>query len=145
MPFVYSTLTNNHMYTNWVAPGEKSMIRIIVGKPVLIKGGANLADVENPKFAPKGVVTEVTEDQLGYLEQNSMFRKHKQKGLIVVANERLDPERVAAASMEPKDNSAPLTPDSEIFQKVDADGNTIKPVTEKTGIVDRVKSAVGLK
>lgn len=146
MPFIFSTLTANHLYTNWVAPNEKTLVRNIVGNPVLIKGGANLPDTENPKSAPKAIVTEVTEQQLEYLEQNSVFRKHQKAGLILVMQSKADPETVAKADMTPKDNSAPLTPDSDIFKKVDADGNVIKPMEEGKGsTIERIKGAMGIR
>lgn len=144
MPYVYSTLTAGHMYTNWHAPNDTTMVRVIVGKPVFIRGGANLANVENARFAPKGVMTEVTDEQMEYLEQNSVFRKHKKDGLITTSSERMDAEDVAKGDMQAKDNSAPLTPDSEIFKKANADGDTITPVVEKASMMSRVKGAVGL-
>lgn len=143
MPFVFSTLTNDHKYTNWRTPNEKSMIRIIDGE-VLIRGGANLATADNPKFAPKGVMTEVSDQQMEILEKNSQFKKHVAKGLIFVTREHADPEVVAKSDMLAKDNSAPLTPDSEIFNRPDPDGNTITPLEGKPSMIDRVKRGVGL-
>lgn len=145
MPYVYSTLTNDHNYTNWSTPSEKSMIRNVIPGAVLIKGGANLANVENPRVAPRGVVTEITDKQLEYLEQNSVFRKHKNSGLILVLQSRVDPETVAQQDMKDKDNSAPLTPKSDIFGRVGPDGETIKPMEEKDGFIEKIKGAVGMK
>lgn len=136
--YVFSTLTCDHNYTNWNPPPEtKSLIRTIRSQ-VLIKGGANLANVDNPRLAPKGVMTEVTEQQMAELDHNSVFQKHKKRGFIVVTMSKADPEQVARQDMAPKDNSAPLTPDSAIFQREGEE--SIKPMAGS-----KVKGALGAK
>jgi hypothetical protein len=95
---------------------------------VVIKGGANLAT--DRLITPLGVRTEVTDQQLEQLEQNTIFQKHKKQGFIVVMSDKEDPDDIAKG-MTPKDQSAPVTPNDPIFKRHDADGFAIKPSTEK--------------
>ena len=106
--YIVSTLTNDHKYTNWKPLVEGSRVRQ-VDTEVLIKGGANLAN--SNLHTPKGVVTEVSDLELEYLERNSVFQKHVQQGLIAVHKSKVDGDK-AAASMTKKDGSAPYTPGS---------------------------------
>lgn len=127
MPFVYSTLTCPHNYTNWRLSDDKRKLPA-VESVVTIKGGANLANAK--QITVLGVRTQVTAEQLECLERNTVFQRHKKKGFITVFNDQEDPETVAKKHMEARDNSAPITPNSEIFKK--ADETAVKP-TEGRG------------
>lgn len=136
--FVYSTLTNDHRYTNWTLPTSKGMLPQVETQ-VLIRGGANRAG--NHGVTPIGVRTEVDEEQLEALKKNKSFQRHCEQKLILVFDEQQDPEEVAKKYMTAKDQSAPLTPNSEIFKQPNSDGETIKPSSDGKSIVSRVLSS----
>lgn len=104
MPWVYSTATNDTQYREY-GPPRKSAPPVVKRK-VLIKGGAN-----RPAFrtlvTPYGVGTEVTEEELAFLESNKSFQRHKDAGYVSVTAKKVDPER-PAANMEKRDGAAPF-------------------------------------
>jgi hypothetical protein len=111
---VFSTLANDQRYTNYVSNPEGAPI--VTGE-VLIKGGAGIA---NDRFiTPLGVHTEISEEQLGELEKNPVFIRHKRDGFVTVQQRRADPEKVAT-DMNAKDKSRPLTPADYLDKEVDA-------------------------
>jgi len=100
--YVYSTLATDMNYTNYTEGGAD----LPVAKPaVFIKGGAGVAN--DRLITPRGVITQVTEEDLAYLEANPVFQLHKTNGYILVEKSKLDPEKVAA-DMTGRDNSAPM-------------------------------------
>lgn len=102
--FVYSTLTCDQRYTNYVPGGGD--LPVPVGS-VFVKGGTGVADAR--LVTPRGVVTEVTEEELAILEANADFNLHRKNGFVEVSASKVDPEK-AAADMEGRDASAPLVP-----------------------------------
>jgi len=102
--YIYSTLTASQLYTNWAQGGAD--MPIPAGQ-VHIAGGAGIAD--SRLVTPRGVVTEVTPEQLAILEANDDFVLHRKNGFIEVSQERVDPE-IAAADMASRDGGAPLVP-----------------------------------
>lgn len=133
--YIYSTLTNDYAYTNWHPPASENDPTREIQFQCLIKGGANRAN--DRLITPKGVRTEVTEQQHDELHKNTTFQKHLKQGFILVMTSKEDPEEVATAGMKARDGSAPLTPDHPMFKGTAE--NTPKP--EKKGIVERVKEA----
>ena len=95
--YVYSTLTADVSYT--VDDAETPT--------VYINGGANTTD----KFGVTalGAETEVSADICNLLEENRVFKIHKENGFIMVSDKKLEIE-VAVDKMEKRDNSAPDTP-----------------------------------
>lgn len=102
--YVFSTLATDMNYTNHEAGGADLPMAL---PPVFIKGGAGVAN--DRLVTPRGVVTEVTEEELAYLEANQVFQLHKDNGYILVEKSNADPEKVAA-NMTGRDNSAPVVP-----------------------------------
>lgn len=144
--FVFSTLTKDHKYTQWDVPADKNQMPTIRGVPVIIKGGANRATFPEGSVGlhtPKGVVTEVSDQQMEYLDGCWKFKQHCQRGFLIVTSADTKPE-IVAKDMEPKDNSAPLTPDSPEFQKEgmpSLEGDSERKLIDK--IADKVKQAMG--
>ena len=93
--YVFSTLANDQLYTNWLPGGGDMPIK---GHSVLIKGGTGVAD--DRLITPLGVSTEITDYDLEELKAK-----------------KAETEKVAA-DMNLKDESAPLT-DAD-YQKEDA-------------------------
>lgn len=103
--YVYSTLSADVAYTNHEVGGGDMPVAL---PPVLIKGGAGIAN--DRLITPRGVVTEVTEEQVEYLRQNMTFRMHEKNGFITVEQRNIDPDKVAA-DMTGRDKSAPVVPE----------------------------------
>jgi len=103
--YVYSTLAADVAYTNHQQGGGDLPIEL---PPVLVKGGAGVA---NDRFiTPRGVVTEITEEQGEYLRQNVLFQLHEKNGYVEISGSYVDPEK-AAADMTGRDVSAPIVPE----------------------------------
>lgn len=119
--FVHSSLTKDHLYHLWSRPSDPNMSPEIIGEPVMIRGGANVATFPDSKFGrhtPHAVMTEVTEAQMDYLNQCPAFEKHVKRGFLTVTSSKHDPERIVK-DMEKKDGSAPLTPSAPEFNRPD--------------------------
>lgn len=103
MAFIYSTLTCDNEYTEWKKTGDQqSAVR-----SVLIKGGHG---VMNKNFlTPLGIVTEVSDDDMRFLMNNSAFKFHLEGGFLKVEEKSYESEKVAA-DMTGADASAQLTP-----------------------------------
>jgi hypothetical protein len=119
--FVHSTLTQSRKYHQWSRPADPHMSPEIIGTPVTIRGGANVATFPDSRYGrhtPSGIATEVSEEQMDYLNGCPMFKKHMDKGFITVTTSKESPEKVAR-DLEKRDGSAPLTPDSPAFNAPD--------------------------
>ena len=100
--YVFSTLSSSVNYPVY-AKGAGDVP--VVERSITIKGGANVPDKRIE--TPRGVVTEITGEELALLEQNEVFRLHCDNGFITVSEEAGDPEKVAA-DMTTRDASSPL-------------------------------------
>ena len=89
--YVFSTLASDVAYTNHAAGGGDMPIDL---PPVTIKGGAGIANERI--VTPRGVATEVTEEQVEYLRQNEIFKLHEKNGFVMVSESAGDPDTVAA-------------------------------------------------
>lgn len=101
--YVFSTLANDQLYTNWIAGGNDLPVK---GHSVLIKGGTGVAN--DRLITPLGVSTEITDYDLEELQRNPQFKEHEKNGFLVVKNKKAETEKVAA-DMNLKDESAPMT------------------------------------
>ena len=106
--FVFCTLASDVAYTNHAQGGGDMPIEL---PPALIKGGAGVAN--DRIVTPRGVATEVTEEQVEYLRQNEIFKLHEKNGFVMVSDAYADPDTVAA-DMTGRDNSAPVVPQDNI-------------------------------
>lgn len=113
--FVFSTLASDVAYTNHAQGGADLPIDL---PPVLIKGGAGVAN--DRIITPRGVATEVTEEQVEYLRANQVFQLHEKNGFVMVSESYADPDTVAA-DMTGRDISAPIVPQDNIA----ADAQTV--------------------
>lgn len=96
---IYSTLTANQEYRGYNEGKVKA-----VKWSVVIKGGANLAGKN--LITPMGVLTTVTDEEMGLLETNPSFKRHVERGFITVEKKKVDVEDVVK-NMKKKDKSAP--------------------------------------
>ena len=105
--YIYSTLTADQIYTSYKTSPN--------GVPtatsnVLIKGGANL--MTKHMVTPRGVVTEVTPEELAELRTNEVFKLHLSNGFLQISEAKTDVEK-AAADMTGRDQSAPIVEQDE--------------------------------
>lgn len=109
MPYIYSTLAAGVIYTLTKPQDEGRQMPVELGR-VEVKGGANVAHEKPSLHTPRGVATEVTDEQLALLRQNVVFQEHVAKGFIHVDNVKVDADNVAR-DMTKRDISAPRTPE----------------------------------
>ena len=89
-------------YSKHVANRTPAVVR-----RVMIQGGANLADKKTLQ-TPRGVPTEVSQDDLGFLLKDPNFLKFMRAGYLTVISDDRDVDR-AVRDMMAKDKSAPKT------------------------------------
>lgn len=105
--YVFSTLSASVRYVNHEKGGADLPVEI--GDGVLIEGGTG---VMNRNFmTPRGVMTEVSSEQMEYLGQNYLFQLHKRNGFITVEDSNKDPEKVVSEGLIPGDEGRQLTPE----------------------------------
>lgn len=121
--FIFSTLASDVAYTNHAQGGGDMPVAL---PSVVVKGGAGVAN--DRIVTPRGVATEVTEEQVEYLRQNDVFKMHEKNGFVMVSETYADPDTVAA-DMTGRDNSAPIVPQDGLA----ADAQTVVGGEEVTG------------
>lgn len=120
MYFVFSTLTNGTTYAIYrKVPADLVGSTPIADRKIAINGGSNVAPL--PQFGivtPKGVMTEVSDEDMELLLQDFHFNEHVKHGFITFEQKPMAVEK-AIEGMEKKDLSAPKTPED--FEKVEKD------------------------
>lgn len=108
MPYIASTSTCPTSYTEWSHGPDN---RLIKGRSVVIKGGYGMAN-ENFVTPQGAVITEVTEDELNFLQSDHHFKEHEKNGFVTIIAGRKAPsgERVEK-DMSPGDKSQPIRPE----------------------------------
>lgn len=103
--YVYSTMSNPVEYIDWqtVEGGELPQQM----RKVKIEGGANV--MSKHFITPKGVVTEVSDDDMAFLENHPVFVQQQKAGFITVQKRKVEVEK-AVKEMTARDKSAPLQP-----------------------------------
>ncbi len=110
MPYVYSTGTCSAyycLYDNNIG-GNVAVLK----KKVLIHGGHGVASdkiASHMIHTPKGVVTNVSDEDFNFLLENKSFQRHIKSGFITHDPKKIKAEKMAV-NMTEKDKSAPLTP-----------------------------------
>lgn len=123
--YVFSTLTCDNDYASWVKGGGDLQT---IERIVRIKGGAGVAN--DRIVTPRGVMTEIEEEDIAVLEQNEVFKLHQKNGFVQIERKSADPEKVAA-DMASRDGSAPLTPGD--YQTNDNPNAVQEPIVNKKG------------
>jgi hypothetical protein len=127
MPYVVSRLANDQAYTDWSKPDSSHAKVARPATPrmkVVVKGGAGVMGVIH---TPDGVMTKITDAEAEMLIQNSLFKKHAEKGLVKVLAREPNVEEVAAdlkedagevvAGVRKSGGSAPLSEKRGDFKK----------------------------
>ena len=104
--YVYSTLANDQVYPYWI---EQDNSRQLPRREVevFIKGQAGV--MGKNLVTPKGVVTEVTDEELAVLEKSPQFKRHCELGYLNVSKKKTNADK--AASDLNRDASSQLTPE----------------------------------
>ena len=112
MPKIVSTMTDSVDYADYHKPDGGGTPEL--KRTVTVKGGANRADkrlvlLGEGQTSRKGIETEVTDEELAFLQGHPLFQTHVKNGFIeVVKSGKADPEKVAK-NMEPADKATQLT------------------------------------
>ena len=131
MFYVYSTATSSIAYTQYIENSSKDLA-VVKRKAdgtkmvVTIKGGHGVATKH--LFTPRGVVTEVTDEEMDLLLQDKNFQRHVKNGFMTYDKKEVKPEK-KAAEMTQKDGSAPLTPQD--FEESDSSSDEGKVYKKK--------------
>lgn len=106
--YVFSTISTSVGFVQYSPPAPNRVPRVL--RRVNIKGGANVA-IGKPGmglFTPRGVPTEVSDDELSFLLSDPKFVEMAKDGFLTVSNRKDDLDK-AVRDMRAKDKSAPLT------------------------------------
>lgn len=107
MKYVYSTLSNDMEYVLYSDNKVNDLHQKT--KSIIINGGANVAH-KKTLVTPKGVVTEISDEDAELLSQNPTFKRQAKNGFVTIESSKGDPDKVAKDLTE-KDGAAQLTPD----------------------------------
>lgn len=125
--FIFSTLTNDQVYSTWKqSDGTRLPTR---DAQVLVKGGTGVASKHF--VTPRGVMTEVTDEQLAILKKVPAFQRHVDRKFLAIEDKAYEPEKVAA-DLDMADPSAPLTDADYEPGHAPQVGNVTEPETEST-------------
>lgn len=107
---VYSTLSNGTEIVDW----DVNPINNIPARKysVVIKGGANVVNRKG-LITPLGVMTEITQEQMDFLNSQPMFLQHVKDGWMTCVKAggwRDDPD-IVAANMASRDGCSPDKPE----------------------------------
>jgi hypothetical protein len=102
--YVYSTLASDNIYDAYRVGGGDMPVAI---EGVLIKGGAGV--MGNNLITPRGVMTMVTGEQFARLQNDPVFKLHRDNGFLTV-EEHSAPAEAVAANLNPADPSRQLEP-----------------------------------
>lgn len=102
---IFSTMTSDVSYNGYAPAGDGSMS--VLERSVVIKGKAGIPDKN--LVTPLGMHTEVSQEDMEFLNANGIFKLHKDNGFITVQSRDMPVEK-AAEDMNLADPSAPLTP-----------------------------------
>ena len=103
--YVFSTLTANQKYPTWEKVRGRDLP--VMRGYVLIRGGANLPS--KVLVTPRGVVTELTDEQYAQVRKSPGFKQHLENGFLSVEDKPHDVDEVVS-DLNEKDTSAPMTP-----------------------------------
>ena len=119
--YVTSTHTNSTRYVEWDKNCNKN--HNVIKKAITIKGGHGIS---NKHFiTPEGVVTVINNDaEMDWLMTVDAFKRDIEKGYIRVMKRKEESEKTVRRDMNPKDGSAPNTPNDYI--KVEGQENTYR-------------------
>lgn len=121
--YIYSTLTCDNAYAEYEPLSHDRAPVSVVRRTILIKGGHGIAN----KYVqtPRGVMTEVTDEEFQTLQKNEHFNQHVNNGFIThELKAGVDAEKVADRLVD-RDASAPML-NSEFEEVKDENGQTKK-------------------
>ncbi len=114
MPYVASTMAATVNYAEYVPVGRDHSGARQIKRLIEIKGGSGVASQQhalaNGILTPQGVVTNVTDDELEFLQADSLFQQHLKSDHVKVMKFNARPEK-ASSDMNKADPSRPLTPE----------------------------------
>ena len=117
MPYIISRASQSTEYTSWAKGRNGENKRL---KSVLIKGGANVVDKKTLE-TPAGVITEVSAEDLKFLQSHSAFKRHVAAGWLSIektkgaADKKSEIVQKDKDGYVEKDGSAQLLPED--FEK----------------------------
>lgn len=104
MPYVFSTASSDTDYCFYSKNGDLNVLK----NKIRIKGGANIAQPGIQEIlTPKGVCTQITDEELSSLREHTQFKEHVRNGFLTISEVKAKVEKVIK-DLKPKDRSAPI-------------------------------------
>lgn len=125
--YVISTLSNDVLYN--VYDNKRKDINVVV-KQILVKGGSNVINKKGFQVSSTGITTEVSDEDLKLLEENAVFKMHRERGFVKVIKGAQSSAQNAAEKMDEKDKSAQLTSEDFIKKNLPKPKLSIEEVEE---------------
>lgn len=107
MPHVYSTISTDMIYANYVENANTDIP--VIRAQVCIKGGANVANKNI--ITVSGVRTTITDAELKELYMNEVFHQHLKNGFLKIEKMKTEIKKVVK-NMTAEDVSSPITPEN---------------------------------
>ena len=113
MSFIVSKASQDIEYTGWKKTKAGLNQRAM---SVVIKGGANVVN-KRTLTVPTGVITEVSKEELAFLQSLGAFKRHCERGLMTICANKAAADKIADTVEKDeegfvvKDGSAQLTED----------------------------------
>lgn len=126
---VYSTLSNGTEIVDWEVDERNNIPKRKFS--VVIKGGANVMSKKG-LITPLGMMTEITQEQMDFLNSHPMFLQHVKDGWMTpvkASGWRDDPDTVAA-NMASRDGCSPDKPEDYAVGKEGKVGKYSSPAIE---------------
>lgn len=117
MPYVYSTASQSTDFAVYAETNNRELSSII--RKITINGGANVATKYPNLYTPLGMMTQVSDEDLAFLENDYSFKEMVKNGFLTVDKRKVEVEKVITG-LKPKDKSAPRTPQDPEFQNAGA-------------------------
>lgn len=99
MAYIVSKASQSIEYAGW-SKGRNGLNKKEMS--IIIKGGAHVIDKKTLN-TPNGVITEVTDEELAFLKNNSSFKRHLDKGWMAIEKSKSGAEKLAQQTGLDKD------------------------------------------
>lgn len=104
MAYIVSHEAQSVEFPRWV----KTQNGVTANSSVLIKGGADVIDKKTLE-TPKGIITEIKDEELAFLKTQSLFNEKVKQGSYEIVESKSKAEKQAKQHKGQKDKGAQLT------------------------------------
>lgn len=124
MPFIVSKASQDICFCVWDRP-KNGILK--AGRKILIKGGTGVLDKKTLE-TPNGVVTEISKEELEFLQNNSSFKRMCERGFMMIESSKTT-AKTKAKKKDKRDRGAQLT--KEDFESRGQSAPVVDPANKK--------------